>query len=103
MEGAPYNSNEAERLKAIYESVRQLRAEKEALETENDEIKQENRALRTQVQELQNRLQEIEDKNINLQVAKTVSHQQLDHQVLKAQIDHFVEEIDRCLALLKTQ
>lgn len=100
----PYNhNNEAERLKAIYEATRQLKAEKEALETENEELKRENRALRTQVQDLQNYLQEIEDKNINLQTATAISYQQLDHQVIKAQIDHFVEEIDRCLALLKTQ
>lgn len=97
------NNQESERLKAIYEAIKQLKAEKEALESENQELKAENHGLRTQVQALQNQVQEIEDKNLNLQTAQIVNHQHLDHQVIKAKIDHFVEEIDKCLTLLKTQ
>ena len=96
------HQSEVARLQAIYRAVQELKAEKAALEDENAELKEENHGLRTQVQTLKTQIKEIEDKNLNLLTAKSVSSHQPDHQMIKSKIDHFVKEIDKCLAMLKT-
>jgi cell division protein FtsB len=97
-----HQNQEVERLQSIYQAIKELRAEKAALEEENKTLKAENHGLRTQIQSLKTQVKEIEDKNVNLQAAKALSSQQFDHQMVRSKIDHFVEEIDRCLAMLKT-
>jgi cell division protein FtsB len=97
------NHSEIARLQEIYQTVQQLKAEKAAMEDENRELRDENNALRTQIQTLKTQVKEIEDKNLNLLTAKSVSSHQADHQMIKSKIDHFVAEIDKCLAMLKSQ
>lgn len=100
--GQENQKSELARLQEIYKTVRELKAEKTALEDENTELKDENHALRTQIQTLKTQVKEIEDKNLNLLTAKSVSSHQPDHKMIKTKIDHFVKEIDKCLAMLKT-
>ncbi len=103
MAGEQENHNsEITRLQEIYQTVRELKAEKAALEDENAELKEENHGLRTQLQTLKTQVKEIEDKNLNLLTAKSLSSHQPDHKMIKSKIDHFVKEIDKCLAMLKS-
>ncbi len=90
-----------ERLSKIYNDVKKLKDEHSRLSAENASLKSENEELKKEVQTLKDSIEEIEQKNLNLQAGKAISHQDIDHQVIKAKIDKYVKDIDKCLEILK--
>ncbi len=91
----------AERLQNIYKQVHELKNSERRLMKDNEALKTENQGLKAEIDELKNRVQELEQKNINLQIAKVISHKDVNHKVIKTQIDKYVKDIDQCLEFLK--
>ena len=86
-------SRNAEQLVLAY---KQLKAENEVLKAENARIQAElGLGLK--------KLEELENKNINLQLSKSLEHVGVSSNTLfKDKLDEFIKELDECIANLKT-
>lgn len=71
-----------------------------SLQSENEKLTEEIQNLSAQLESQKNIIKDLEENNKRVKLAETMSMSQDDNHVLKMQIDGFVKEIDRCLALL---
>ena len=72
-----------------------------ALQEENDLLKLENQALTTALNASKDKGKDLEDKLRVLKVAKSFSETSEKTLDIKQKINEFVQEIDKCIVLLK--
>jgi hypothetical protein len=72
-----------------------------ALQEENDLLKLENQALNTAVKVGKDKVDELEQKMKVLKMAKSFSETNEKTLDIKQKINEFVQEIDKCIVLLK--
>ncbi len=70
------------------------------LKTENQDLANKNESLETQLTTQKNLIKDLEENNKNVKLAETMSQSMGDQEELKQQIDNYIKEIDRCIALL---
>ncbi len=70
------------------------KAEKEALAAEN-------KRLRKMVEAHDQKIEELENKNLSLQLSRSIVHGKGETLELKEQLEQYIQDIDQCLALLK--
>ena len=72
-----------------------------ALQEENDLLKLENQSLDTALNVSKNKVEELEQKLKVLKMAKSFSETNEKTLDIKQKINEFVQEIDKCIVLLK--
>ena len=72
-----------------------------ALKTENQRLLSDNAGLCATVDDQAKKIEELENKNLTLQISKTVAGDKLNNTALKQKLNEFIKEIDDCLAHLK--
>ncbi len=71
-----------------------------SLRSDNKDLTMNNQELLNQIESQKNIIKGLEENNKRVKLAETMSHSQSDRSELKNQIDGYVKEIDRCIALL---
>jgi regulator of replication initiation timing len=94
-------SQVAQQLDTIVEKTERLIELCAALQEENDLLKLENQSLTTAFNASKDKSKELEDKMRVLKVAKSFSETSEKTLDIKQKIDEFVQEIDKCIVLLK--
>lgn len=64
-----------------------------SLQEENAQLKSESKDKIVEIKELNNKIK-------NIKLGNTISASELDNSALKARINEFVKEIDKCMAML---
>jgi len=95
-------SEQAERLRVLYQKVEVLLQQRNDLRAQLDRIGTAERQQGQRLAVLEVRVAELEKENEGLRTSKPVSVGE-DAQGTKQRIDELVNEIDRCLALLNDQ
>lgn len=80
-------------LKDALDQLKKLRAE-------NQDLTQKNASLLIELSEQKNLVKDLEENNKSIKLAETMSQTMGDQNELKKQIDSYIKEIDRCIALL---
>ncbi|MFT5723137.1 MAG: putative nuclease with TOPRIM domain [Bacteroidia bacterium] len=80
-------------LKDALEQLGKLRAE-------NEDLTKSNQQLVGALSEQKNLTKDIEENNKSVKLAETMTRTMGDQSELKKQIDGYIKEIDRCIALL---
>ena len=70
------------------------------LQTDNERLTMQNQSLQEQIKEQKNLTKHLEENNKSVKLAETMSQTMGDQSELKKQIDSYIKEIDRCIALL---
>ncbi len=70
------------------------------LQTDNERLTLQNQSLQEQIAEQKNLTKHLEENNKSVKLAETMSQTMGDQSELKKQIDSYIKEIDRCIALL---
>ena len=70
------------------------------LKTENEDLTKKNISLSDQINTQKNLTKDLEENNKSVKLAETMSQTMGDQDALKQQIDSYIKEIDRCIALL---
>ena len=70
------------------------------LKTENQDLAKKNETLEAQLTTQKNLIKDLEENNKNVKLAETMSQSMGNQEELKQQIDNYIKEIDRCIALL---
>ncbi len=70
------------------------------LQTDNERLTLQNQSLQEQITEQKNLTKHLEENNKSVKLAETMSQTMGDQDELKRQIDSYIKEIDRCIALL---
>jgi regulator of replication initiation timing len=91
----------AAQLSKIVERTERLIALCAALQEENDLLKLENDALSVALDTSKNKTKELEEKLRALKMAKSFSETNEKSLDIKQKINEFVQEIDKCIVLLK--
>jgi len=91
----------AEQLTKIVEKTEHLIELCTALQEENDLLKLESETLNTALNVSRNRTKELEEKLRVLKLAKSFSETNEKSLDIKQKINEFVQEIDKCIVLLK--
>ncbi|MGZ3750125.1 MAG: hypothetical protein ACXVB0_20185 [Mucilaginibacter sp.] len=91
----------AEQLNKVVEKTERLIALYAALQEENDLLKLENQSLSTALNVSKEKTKELEEKLRILKVAKSFSETNEKTLDIKQKINEFVQEIDKCIVLLK--
>ena len=91
----------AEQLTKIVEKTEHLIELCTALQEENDLLKLESETLNTALNVSRNRTKELEEKLRVLKLAKSFSETNEKSLDIKQKISEFVQEIDKCIVLLK--
>jgi hypothetical protein len=91
----------AEQLDKVVEKTERLIELCSALQEENDLLKLENQALTTALNASKDKGKDLEDKLRVLKVAKSFSETSEKTLDIKQKINEFVQEIDKCIVLLK--
>lgn len=91
----------AEQLNKIVERTERLIALCSALQEENDLLKLESEALTVALNTSKNMTKELEEKLRVLKMAKSFSETNEKSLDIKQKINEFVQEIDKCIVLLK--
>jgi hypothetical protein len=91
----------AEQLDKVVEKTERLIALHDALQEENDLLKLENQSLSTALKVSRDKTQELEEKLRILKMAKSFSETNEKTLDIKQKINEFVQEIDKCIVLLK--
>ena len=91
----------AEQLNNVVEKTRRLIALCSALQEENDLLKLENQTLSAAVDAGKEKAKDLEEKIRVLKVAKSFSETNEKTLDIKQKINEFVQEIDKCIVLLK--
>ena len=81
-------------------SLKEVLGKLNQLKTENQDLTAKNQALEAQLISQKNLTKDIEENNKNVKLAETMSQTMGDQEELKRQIDSYIKEIDRCIALL---
>jgi len=91
----------AEQLNRVIDKTLRLIELCAALQEENDLLKLENDALNTALNVSKNKTKELDEKFRVLKVAKSFSETNEKSVDIKQKINEFVQEIDKCIVLLK--
>lgn len=91
----------AEQLDKIMERTGRLIALCAALQEENDLLKLESDALTVALETSKNKTKELEEKLRALKMAKSFADTNEKSLDIKQKINEFVQEIDKCIVLLK--
>ena len=91
----------AEQLNRVVEKTERLIELCSALQEENDLLKLENQTLSSALQSGKEKSLELEEKLRILKMAKSFSETNEKTLDIKQKIDEFVQEIDKCIVLLK--
>ncbi|HEY8782957.1 MAG TPA: hypothetical protein VIM16_15130 [Mucilaginibacter sp.] len=91
----------AEQLITIVEKTERLIELCAALQEENDLLKLESEALTVALNASKNKTKELEEKLRALKMAKSFSETNEKSLDIKQKINEFVQEIDKCIVLLK--
>ncbi len=94
-------SSITEQLNKVVEKTERLIELCSALQEENDLLKLENQSLSAALNASQEKGKELEGKLSVLKVAKSFSETNEKTLDIKQKIDEFVQEIDKCIVLLK--
>lgn len=70
------------------------------LRSENEDLTNKNQSLSDQIITQKNLTKDLEENNKSVKLAETMSQTMGDQDELKRQIDSYIKEIDRCIALL---
>jgi len=89
-----------DRLDSIRSKAEKLIEENARLRLENQRLMDEMSQLRNQADDTQKSIKELENKNVNLQLSKTIDSNEKTK--LKAVIEELIVEIDKGLELLKS-
>jgi len=81
-------------------SLKEVLGKLNQLKTENQDLTAKNQALEAQLISQKNLTKDLEENNKNVKLAETMSQTMGDQEELKRQIDSYIKEIDRCIALL---
>jgi len=90
-----------EQLSAVTEKTERLIELCTVLQQENDLLKRERETLTTTIKESKNKHVELEEKLRVLKLAKSFSETNEKSLDIKQKINEFVQEIDKCIVLLK--
>jgi len=82
-------------LAGLVEKLRSLRTENQSLKTEIAELLEEDEAQKKRVKDL-------EENNKMVKIAGTISELGADQSELKQQVEMYIKEIDKCIALLSS-
>jgi regulator of replication initiation timing len=91
----------ADQLNKVVEKTERLIELCSALQEENDLLKLENQSLSTALNVSKDKTEELEQKLKILKVAKSFSETNEKTLDIKQKINEFVQEIDKCIVLLK--
>ena len=91
----------ADQLNNVVEKTKRLIALCSALQEENDLLKLENQSLLAAVNAGKEKTKDLEEKMRVLKVAKSFSETNEKTLDIKQKINEFVQEIDKCIVLLK--
>ena len=91
----------AEQLNKVVERTERLIELCSALQEENDLLKLENQSLSAALKASKDKSQELEEKIRVLKLAKSFSKTNEKTLDIKQKINEFVQEIDKCIVLLK--
>jgi regulator of replication initiation timing len=91
----------ADQLNKVVEKTERLIALCGALQEENDLLKLENQSLSVALNASRNKNKDMEEKLSVLKLAKTFSETNEKSLDIKQKINEFVQEIDKCIVLLK--
>ncbi len=91
----------AEQLNSIQIRTEHLIALCSALQEENDLLKLESDVLNAALNTSKNKVKELEEKLSIMMVAKSFSQTNEKNLDIKQKINEFVQEIDKCIVLLK--
>jgi regulator of replication initiation timing len=91
----------AEQLNKVVEKTERLIELCSALQEENDLLKLENQSLSSALKLSKNQAVELEEKLRILKMAKSFSETNEKTLDIKQKINEFVQEIDKCIVLLK--
>jgi hypothetical protein len=91
----------ANQLNKITEKTQRLMELCGALQEENDLLKLENQTLTSAIEAGKNKGKEMEEKLSVLKLAKSFSETNEKSLDIKQKINEFVQEIDKCIVLLK--
>ncbi len=91
----------AEQLSKIVEKTERLIELCAALQEENDLLKLESEALNVALESSKNKTKDLEEKLRVLKMAKSFSETNEKSLDIKQKINEFVQEIDKCIVLLK--
>jgi hypothetical protein len=91
----------AEQLGTIVERTERLIELCSALQEENDLLKLESEALNVALESSKNKTKDLEEKLRVLKMAKSFSETNEKSLDIKQKINEFVQEIDKCIVLLK--
>ena len=94
-------SQVAEQLNKVINKTNRLIELCAALQEENDLLKLENQSLSSALKLSKNQAAELEEKLRILKMAKTFSETNEKTLDIKQKINEFVQEIDKCIVLLK--
>ena len=81
-------------------SLKEMLTRLSELKTENQDLAKKNETLEAQLTTQKNLIKDLEENNKNVKLAETMSQSMGDQEELKQQIDNYIKEIDRCIALL---
>lgn len=90
-----------DQLTSIVERTERLIELCEALQEENDLLKLESQSLNVALESSKNKTKELEEKLRILKMAKSFSETNEKSLDIKQKINEFVQEIDKCIVLLK--
>ena len=91
----------AEQLNKIFDKTEMLNELCAALQEENDLLKLESEALTVALDASKNKTKDLEEKLRVLKLAKSFSETNEKSVDIKQKINDFVQEIDKCIVLLK--
>jgi regulator of replication initiation timing len=91
----------AEQLNNVVEKTERLIELYSAMQEENDLLKLENQTLSSALKSSKEKSQELEEKLRILKMAKSFSETNEKTLDIKQKINEFVQEIDKCIVLLK--
>ena len=91
----------ADQLNNVVEKTRRLIALCSTLQEENDLLKLENQTLASALDASKNKQKEMNEKLSVLKLAKSFSETNEKSLDIKQKINEFVQEIDKCIVLLK--
>ena len=94
-------STTADQLSKVVEKTERLIALCSALQEENDLLKLENQSLDAAVKVSKDKIGELEQKLKVIKMAKSFSETSEKTLDIKQKINEFVQEIDKCIVLLK--
>ncbi|HVV55153.1 MAG TPA: hypothetical protein VHC47_07510 [Mucilaginibacter sp.] len=91
----------SEELNKVIEKTERLIAVCSALQEENDLLKLENQSLSTALNASKDKTKDLEERLRVLKMAKSFSETNEKALDIKQKINEFVQEIDKCIVLLK--